>query len=105
MFYGDHEDSAIVEMPEDSPEAFRVALRLVDSATVVMVVGFRYIYTDEADLTDENVHQVLRFCNKHLLTRLGELCVEYMKPSLNTANVLSIIEEFETLTGVQEMLI
>lgn len=49
----------------------------------VTVRLYKFIYTDEAHLTDENLPSVLSLADKYLVTDLFARCVQHVK----TANV------------------
>ena len=52
---------------------------------------FRYLYSDEANLTGSNVMHVLYLANKYMVPSLTEKCSEYLRENLSTANVFSIL--------------
>jgi len=52
---------------------------------------FRFMYTDEANLSGSNVMQVLYLANKYIVPSLAEKCTEYLRDSLKASNVFCIL--------------
>ena len=52
---------------------------------------FRFMYTDEANLSGSNVMQVLYLVNKYMVPSLAEKCTEYLHDYLNASNVFCIL--------------
>ena len=52
---------------------------------------FRYLYSDDANLTGSNVMHVLYLANKYMVPSLAEKCSEYLRKNLSAANVFSIL--------------
>ncbi|KAH7711465.1 BTB/POZ domain-containing protein 2 [Aphelenchoides avenae] len=73
MFFHDFNRERVVEVPDVSPDGFRAMLR--------------YIYTDEANITADNIESVVQLSDKYLLTGLFAECVEWVKQNLTAANV------------------
>ena len=49
----------------------------------------QYLYTDEVDLADSNVLDVLRLAHRCQLTRLCQECCVYVRRTLNVQNAVS----------------
>ena len=52
---------------------------------------FRYLYTDEVNLTGSNVMHVLYLAKKYMLTSLADKCSAYLHENLEASNVFSIL--------------
>ena len=52
---------------------------------------FRFMYTDEANLSGSNVMQVLYLANKYMVQSLAEKCTEYLRENLKASNVFCIL--------------
>ena len=52
---------------------------------------FRFMYTDEANLSRSNVMQVLYLANKYMVSSLAEKCNEYLRDNLEVSNVFCIL--------------
>ena len=52
---------------------------------------FRYLYTDEVNLTGSNVMHVLYLAKKYMLPSLAEKCSVYLLENLEASNVFSIL--------------
>jgi len=52
---------------------------------------FRFMYTDEANLSGSNVMQVLYLANKYMVPSLAEKCNEYLRDNLEASNVFCIL--------------
>ena len=52
---------------------------------------FRYLYTDEVNLTGSNVMHVLYLAKKYMLPSLAEKCSAYLHENLGASNVFSIL--------------
>ncbi|KAH7698620.1 BTB/POZ domain-containing protein 6-A, partial [Aphelenchoides avenae] len=91
QFYGAFERPSVekplvVEIPDGTPDAFRVLLT--------------YIYTDRAVLTIDNVSSVIYLSKKYLLTNLYQLAVRFVEQHVDASTVihfLSMSELFEEL--------
>lgn len=53
--------------------------------------SLRYVYTDEADITEDNLESVLRLSDKYVLHGLFEECVEWAKKNVNASNVCQFL--------------
>ena len=52
---------------------------------------FRFMYSDEANLSGSNVMQVLYLANKYMVTSLVEKCTKYLRDNLDASNVFCIL--------------
>ena len=52
---------------------------------------FRFMYTDEANLSGSNVMQVLYLAKKYMVPSLAEKCTEYLRENLEASNVFCIL--------------
>ena len=78
MFYGEMaETGGTIELPDCDYES--------------LLELFRYLYSDEVNLTGSNVMQVLYLANKYLVPSLAERCTEYLREHLEASNVFSIL--------------
>lgn len=78
MFYGQLLD------PRDTIE-------LPDCDFESLLELFRFLYTDNVDLTGNNVMQVLYLAKKYMVPSLAEKCTEYLKDNLDVSNVFCIL--------------
>jgi len=85
MFYGQMaETTDIIELPDCDHES--------------LLELFRFMYTDEANLSESNVMQVSYLAKKYMVPSLAGKCTKYMRQSLDASNVLFILahaQEFE----------
>jgi len=78
MFYGQMaETTDSIELPDCDYES--------------LLELFRFMYTDEANLSGSNVMQVLYLANKYIVPSLAEKCTEYLRDSLKASNVFCIL--------------
>ena len=78
MFYGEMAETAsTIEVPDCDYES--------------LLELFRYLYSDEVNLTGSNVMQVLYLAKKYLVPSLAERCTEYLREHLEASNVFSIL--------------
>ena len=54
---------------------------------------FRFIYSDEANLTPDNVMQLMYLANKYMLTSLADKCSAYLKENLGASNVFTVLPD------------
>jgi len=52
---------------------------------------FRFMYTDEANLSGSNVMQVMYLANKYIVPSLAEKCTTYLRDNLKASNVFCIL--------------
>ena len=80
MFYGEMAETAsTIELPDCDYES--------------LLELFRYLYSDEVNLTGSNVMQVLYLANKYLVPSLADKCTEYLREHLEASNVFSILPQ------------
>ena len=78
MFYGKMaETTTSVELPDCEYDS--------------LLELFRYMYSDEANLTGSNVMHVLYLAKKYIVPSLVEKCAEYLRDNLEASNVFSIL--------------
>ncbi|XP_078361886.1 BTB/POZ domain-containing protein 6-like [Oculina patagonica] len=66
---------------------------------------FRYMYSDEANLTGSNVMGVLYLAKKYMVPLLADKCIEYLQDSVDPSNVFSILtfaQKYEEKTLVDQ---
>ncbi|XP_078361794.1 BTB/POZ domain-containing protein 6-like [Oculina patagonica] len=78
MFYGDLAESG------DSIE-------LPDCEYDNLLELFRYMYSDEVQLSGSNVMGVLYLAKKYIVPSLADKCTEYLQDNLDSSNVFSIL--------------
>ena len=80
MFYGEMaETTSTIELPD------------CDYGSLLEL--FRYLYSDEVNLTGSNVMQVLYLAKKYLVPSLAGKCSEYLREHLEASNVFSILPQ------------
>ena len=80
MFYGElAETGGTIELPDCDSES--------------LLELFRYLYSDEVNLTGSNVMQVLYLAKKYLVPSLADKCTEYLREHLEASNVFSILPQ------------
>ena len=57
---------------------------------------FRFMYSDEVNLSGSNVMGVLYLAKKYVVSSLSDECTEYLKENLDSSNVLSILSCAQT---------
>ena len=78
MFYGQMaETTDSIELPDCEYES--------------LLELFRFMYTDEANLSGSNVMQVMYLANKYMVPSLAEKCTEYLRKNLKASNVFCIL--------------
>ena len=78
MFYGQMAETAdSIELPDCSYES--------------LLEMFRFMYTDEANLSGSNVMQLLYLANKYIVPSLAEKCAAYLRDNLKASNVFCIL--------------
>ena len=78
MFYGQMSDTGdSIELPDCEYES--------------LLELFRFIYSDEVELTGGNVMHVLYLAKKYLVPSLAEKCAEFLRKNVNASNVFSIL--------------
>ncbi|XP_068752964.1 BTB/POZ domain-containing protein 6-like [Montipora capricornis] len=83
MFYGElAETSGCIELPDCE---YNSLLEL-----------FRFMYSDEVNLSGSNVMEVFYLAKKYMVPSLVDKCSEYVQSNLHPSNVLSILPLAET---------
>ena len=78
MFYGQMADTRdSVELPDCDYES--------------LLEFFRFLYSDEVQLTGSNVMRVLYLAKKYLVPSLADKCGEFLRDNLGPSNVFSIL--------------
>ena len=78
MFYGElAETKETIELPDCDYES--------------LLELFRYMYSDEVNLSGSNVMGVLYLAKKYIVPSLTDKCTEYLKEKLDRSNVFSIL--------------
>ena len=78
MFYGELLESRdTIELPDCDYES--------------LLELFRYMYSDEVNLSGSNVMGVLYLAKKYIVPSLTDKCTEYLKENLDPSNVFSIL--------------
>ena len=83
MLYGDlAETRDIIELPD------------CDYGSLLEL--FRFMYSDEVNLSGSNVMGVLYLAKKYVVSSLSDKCTKYLKENLDSSNVLSILSCAQT---------
>ena len=78
MFYGElAETRDSIELPDCDYES--------------LLELFRYLYSDEENLSGSNVMQVLYLAKKYMVPSLADKCSKYLRNHLDASNVFSIL--------------
>ena len=78
MFYGElAETTDSIELPDCEYDS--------------LLELFRYIYSDEVNLSGRNVMGVLYLAMKYMVPSLADKCTEYLQDNLDSSNVFSIL--------------
>ena len=56
---------------------------------------FRFIYSDEANLTPDNVMQLMYLAKKYMLPSLADKCSAYLEENLDASNVFTVLLEVQ----------
>ena len=67
------------------------SIELPDCEYESLLELFRYLYTDEVNLTGSNVMHVLYLAKKYILPSLADKCSAYLHENLGASNVFSIL--------------
>ena len=67
------------------------SIELPDCEYESLLELFRYLYTDEVNLTGSNVMHVLYLAKKYILPSLADKCSAYLHENLEASNVFSIL--------------
>ena len=78
MFYGElAETKETIELPDCDYES--------------LLELFRYIYSDEVNLSGSNVMAVLYLAKKYIVPSLADKCMDYLNEKINSLNAFSIL--------------
>ena len=78
MFYGElAETTDSIELPDCEYDS--------------LLELFRYMYSDEVNLSGSNVMGVLYLAKKYMVPSLADKCTEYLQDNLHPSNVFSIL--------------
>ena len=78
MFYGEMaETTDSIELPDCEYES--------------LLELFRFVYSDDINLTGSNVMHVLYLANKYIVPSLADKCADYLQDNLEASNVFSIL--------------
>ena len=69
----------------------RDSIDLPDCEYESLLELFRYMYSDEVNLSGSNVMEVLYLANKYIVPSLVNECTEYLQNNLDPSNVFSIL--------------
>ena len=69
----------------------RDSIELPDCEYESLFELFRYMYSDEVNLSGSNVMGVLYLAKKYMVPSLAEKCTEYLQEKLDPSNVFSIL--------------
>ena len=82
MFYGELADTRdFIELPDCEYES--------------LLELFRYMYSDEVNLSGSNVMRVLYLAKKYKVPSLADICTEYLQKNLDPSNVFNILPTAE----------
>ena len=80
MFYGEMaETSGTIQLPDCDYES--------------LLELFRFLYSDEVNLSGSNVIQVLYLAKKYLIPSLADKCTEYLQEHLAASNVFAVLPQ------------
>ena len=80
MFYGEMaETSGTIQLPDCDYDS--------------LLELFRFLYTDEVNLSGSNVMQVLYLAKKYLVPSLADKCTAYLREHLGASNVFSVLPQ------------
>ena len=67
------------------------SIELPDCEFESLLELFRFLYSDEVNLSGSNVMQVWYLANKYMVPSLAKKCIEYLRDNLKASNVFSIL--------------
>ena len=67
------------------------SIELPDCEYESLLEVFRFMYSNNVNLSGSNVMQVLYLANKYTIPLLGEKCTEYLRDNLKASNVFCIL--------------
>ena len=71
----------------------KVSVEISDCEYESMLELFRFIYSNEANLTPDNVMQLMYLAKKYMLPSLADKCVAYLQENLNGSNVFTVLPD------------
>ncbi|XP_068710211.1 BTB/POZ domain-containing protein 6-B-like [Montipora foliosa] len=84
MFYGQIEETGdSIELPDCEYDS--------------LLEFFRFLYTDEVNLTGNNVMHMMYLAKKYMVPLLAKKCNDFLKDNLDVSNVLSILPQAQNL--------
>jgi len=57
---------------------------------------FRFVYSDEVNLNEDNVMQVLYLAKKYMFPSLADKCSEFLQENLDSSNVFHVLPDAQT---------
>ena len=69
------------------------SIELPDCEYETLLELFRYVYSDEVNLSGSNVMGVLYLAKKYMVPSLAEKCAEHLQDNLDASNVFSILPQ------------
>lgn len=96
MFYGDLKENGDIQVTDSSATAFQEFLQ--------------FFYSDEVELTEENIVEVMYLAQKYIVSSGINICIEFLKDILTTENIfiglnIAILYEHEELMKFCEKII
>ncbi len=76
------------ELAEKNPN-----VHLSDTNEESLEEFFRFIYTDECNLTTDNVMFVLDLAKKYIVPSLAEKCIEFLEANLGVENAFTVLQQ------------
>ena len=73
----------------------RDSIELPDCEYESLLELFRYMYSDEVNLSGSNVMRVLYLAKKYMVPSLADKCTEYLQENLDPSNVFNILPSAE----------
>ena len=69
----------------------RDSIEISDCEYTSLLEFFRYVYSDEVNLSGSTVMELLYLSKKYILPSLTEKCIQYLQDNLDASNVFSIL--------------
>ena len=73
----------------------RDSIELPDCEYESLLELFRYMYSDEVNLSGSNVLGLLYLAKKYMVPSLADKCMRFLQDNLDPSNVLNIISAAE----------
>ena len=64
-----------------------------DKATELLILCYRFIYTDKVQLNADNVLQVMYAAKKYIVTNLSKKCAEFLQDNLSADTAPQLLEQ------------